>query len=138
MVCCLCCARRDILPNPPFIMPASSWLIRRFYRCRVDIRAEALAQSLDRGIRLERSSGPFGLLSLRERALPRGRFEVRLSRFERDANIPAEMLRQALHELVVDRPRTPIRGRLIYLKDQYIVLEPGRHAIQGKLSHHAA
>src|ERR1700691_3007829 len=99
-------------------MPASSWLIRRFYRCRVDIRAEALAQSLDRGIRLERSSGPFDLLSLREHALPRGRLEARLSRFERDANIPTEMLRQSLHELVVDRPSTPVRGRLIGPQDQ--------------------
>ncbi len=94
-------------------MPVSSWLIRRFYRCRIDIRAEALAQSLDRGIRLERRRGPFDLLSLGEHALPRGRFEVRLSRFERDANVPAEMLGQALRELVVDRPRTPVRRRLI-------------------------
>src|ERR1700726_2662328 len=99
-------------------MPASSWLIRRFYRCCIDIRAEALAKPLDRGIPLERRSGPFDPPALREHALPRGRFEVRLSRFKRDANIPAEMLRQALHELVVDRPSTPIRGCLIGPQDQ--------------------
>src|ERR1700688_1371791 len=104
-------------------MPISSLLVRRFHGGRVHVGTEALAQSLDRRIPFERSRGANGFVLFLKQALPRGRRKGRLSGLERQANIAAEILRQALNKLVLDGPRTPIRRRLIEVQRQHAVLE---------------
>src|SRR5580700_3272295 len=97
-------------------MSISSWLVRWFHRGRVDVGTEALAQPLDRRIRLERSRGAHDLVLLLKQALPRGRSEGRLNRFERNANIAAEILRQSLQKSVLDEPCAPVSRRFIELQ----------------------
>src|ERR1700722_15285596 len=98
MVSCICCAWRIRFPKPPFIIPSSSLLVRRFHGGRIHIGAEALTQTLDRRIRFERGRGPDDPVLFLESALSRGRGECRLSCFERNADVTAEVLRQTLHE----------------------------------------
>src|SRR5882762_8483004 len=129
IVSCICCAWRIRFPNPPFIMPTSSSLVRGFHRSQVHVGAEALTQPLDRRIRFERSRGPNGLVLLLLQALSRRRGEGRLSRFEGQANVAAEIFRQAQQKFVFDGPRTPIRRRLIEFQRQHSVLERGRNTI---------
>jgi hypothetical protein len=104
-------------------MMLSSLLIRGFHGSCVHIGAEALAQPLDRRIRLECSRGANDPILLLKQTLARGRSEVRLNRFEGDANIPPQVLRQTLQKLVIDGPCAPIRRRLIELQSQQTVLE---------------
>ena len=96
-------------------MPISSLLVRGFHGSRVHVGTEALTQSLDRGIRLEGSRCANNPVLLLKQALARGSSEDRLSRLVSDANIAAEILGQSLQKFVLDRPRAPIRRRLIEL-----------------------
>src|SRR6185437_526530 len=138
IVSCICCAWRIKFPKPPFIMPTSSSLVHGLHGSRIHTRAEALTQSLDGRVRLERGRGAAGPVLFRQRALPRGGGEVRLGRFVGNAYVALQILRQTLHQLVLDGPRAAIRRRLIELQRQNAVLERRGYAIQGELAHHAA
>src|ERR1700683_4566484 len=111
MVSCICCAWRMRFPSPPFIMVDFSLLIRWFHRSGIHFGAEALAQALDGGILLEGGRGSQYPVLFRQGALPRRRGERGIGDIENDANVAAQVLAQALQELVLDGTRAPLRDR---------------------------
>src|SRR3984885_11026448 len=138
IVSCICCAWRIRFPKPPFIIVAPPQLVGWFDRGCIHIGAEALAQPLHSRVRLERACGARDPILFRLDALACRRVQCGFSRFERDSNVAAKILRQALHEFLLDGPRAPIRRGLIEPQGQQAVLETTRHTIQRKLAHHAA
>src|SRR5450432_3596685 len=137
MFSCICCAWRIKFPNPPFIIKGSS-LVRWFDRPDVHVGAEALAQSFDGRIRLERTCRTRNSVLLRLDPLPGGGVQICCGYFERYPHIASQILGQALHELFLEGARAPVRCRLVEPQGEQVVLETGRHAIQHQLAHHAA